>query len=337
MVPLDRPLKAYVHSLDSNRDLALLKLAEQPDFELATIQLAKRSSTPGEACMTIGHPASGWLWTLRTGEVAGVGSWPQDMIQNMVARFSLVGDELQQFEQSLRRSPSRKALISTCGINPGDSGGPLLNSQGQLIAVNFAVPKIDVDNLVSLDKFSYHVHLDELKRFLEIRPPRPATHVPDVFPTADSSDLYDKDEDGRFESWVFRFNQYDNATGVLIDLDNDTDEDIADQFADQFADRSKFEFEFAFHDFPLSRTFYDRDNDGRVDAILTDVDNDDACDLFIYQMQAEGAEQPVWIKKRLVKSQPMRDYTLFKDRAIGKRLEYLFNYHAGDRDAGRAK
>lgn len=51
--------------------------------------------------------------------------------------------------------------VAACGINPGDSGGPLLDDKGELVAVTFAIPKGGTDQGISLDNFAYHVHLEE--------------------------------------------------------------------------------------------------------------------------------------------------------------------------------
>src|SRR5690606_9359602 len=118
----------------------------------------------------IGHPTRGTLWTVRSGEVAGLGTWPADSVDVLSSSFQLTGTDKDNFAQSLAKSPKRKVVLSTCGINPGDSGGPLLNAEGELIAVTYAIPSGGSDRGVSFDKFSYHVHVDEVKDFIAKRP-----------------------------------------------------------------------------------------------------------------------------------------------------------------------
>src|SRR5205823_1780693 len=151
------------------KDLALLKLADTPprDQPLPVIGLASQAPAVGDDCVAIGHPRASVLWTARSGEVAGVGQWPHDRIDVVMSRLASSGKDRDDLARALKSIGSRKVLISTCGLNPGDSGGPLLDVKGQLIAVSFAVPAAEEGERIRIDKFSYHVHLDEVKDFLK--------------------------------------------------------------------------------------------------------------------------------------------------------------------------
>jgi hypothetical protein len=138
---------------------------------------------------------------------------------------------------------------------------------GELIAVSFAGPADP-----TADKFGYHVHLDELKSFLWNRPAQPLLYVPDPWPTAYASGLTDVDQDGVVDLLVA--GEGEELAGLLFDLDQDSAGKFsAAELEDAFA-RQAWDFEFAFHPLPTPRSFWDCDNDGQIDLILIDGDED---------------------------------------------------------------
>jgi hypothetical protein len=77
-------------------------------------------------------------------------------------------------------------------VNPGDSGGPVFNADKEIIAVNKAIPL--VENKVNLDKFTYHIHLDELADFVRDLPDLPEISPPALKPQyLNFSQVVDKD------------------------------------------------------------------------------------------------------------------------------------------------
>lgn len=306
------PLPALIYKLDEDLDLALLKLMKMPKgvTKVPFLKMAKASPTPGLSCVAIGHPKSGMLWTVRSGEVAGLGTWPKDMIAVMMNYLSVAGQSKEGLTKSLADAPKRKVVISSCGINPGDSGGPLLNDKGELVAVTFAIPKND-SNEVSLDKFSYHVHVDEVRNFIKDRPKQPPLHVPSHWPMAMGSVMIDADEDGVNDSWIFLQNQ-EEQTGVLIDADQSSGSSFRDEMNEGKRSRDEWDAELVLHMFPR-RAFYDKDNDGTFDEILTDFNRDGNADIAL--RLADGK----W-SRRDGKEQQMIDITLFEDPKVGKRV-----------------
>ncbi|MBL8888444.1 MAG: trypsin-like peptidase domain-containing protein [Planctomycetaceae bacterium] len=223
----DEHLEAVVYQTDEIRDLALLRLKtaiEGNAPEHAVIELADHSPVPGSSCIAIGHPSLGVMWTLRQGEVSGRGYFPKDQLGNFILRGADVSDR-QTVESILEQLPSRKVLLSSCGLNPGDSGGPLLNEDGKLVAVSFAVPPIDSEAGIDLGKFSYHVHLEEVNAFLENWPTEPTIQAPSILPPAELQALADIDDDQHPETWLFALDEA-TPSGFLIDLDADTDPDF---------------------------------------------------------------------------------------------------------------
>ncbi|MBI3356798.1 MAG: trypsin-like peptidase domain-containing protein [Nitrospirae bacterium] len=117
---LIRRARAVAYS--SPLDLALLKL-EGVSGPLPTIGLSETDRTRiGDRVLAIGHPEQGGLWTLTTG-----------VISAEVDNFNGVkGKHVFQTETSLNR---------------GNSGGPLVDSEGHMVGVNTAIARVAADGL----------------------------------------------------------------------------------------------------------------------------------------------------------------------------------------------
>jgi HEAT repeat protein len=112
-------IPCWVKYDDSKRDLAIIQLAEIPDGA-QTLRLARNSVRPGQRVHSVGNPgASGALWVYSPGSVRAVyhkdwvaGNSPTDL-QRLSARI----------------------VETNSPVNPGDSGGPMVNDQKELVAV----------------------------------------------------------------------------------------------------------------------------------------------------------------------------------------------------------
>ena len=102
------------------RDLAILELAEMPD-KLEALRLAgDEDPRQGSDVVAIGHP-SGFKFTSTPGIVSGVH----------------MTKDLPEAVQSFLGAPADNVWIQTNAvISPGNSGGPLLNSYGEVIGIN---------------------------------------------------------------------------------------------------------------------------------------------------------------------------------------------------------
>jgi len=314
----ETPLPAIIYKLDADLDLALLKLFVLPKGveKLPFVKLSEKASLPGTPCVAIGHPKSGMLWTVRSGEVAGLGTWPKDMINVMMNYLSVSGSSKDDMAKSLANAPKRKVVISSCGINPGDSGGPLVNEAGELVAVTFAIPKSEKGSEISLDKFSYHVHVDELRNFIKDRPETPPLHIPTVWPPAVGAAIVDSDEDGANDTWFF-FHEPGKLSGSLIDADQDSGANFLKQLNEGKIKRDSWDAELITQFYPMHRSFYDKDNDGKIDEILTDSDRDGKADVALRLIDGK------W-KLREAKDQPMYDVSLFADEDLQKRVQAVW-------------
>jgi S1-C subfamily serine protease len=125
-----------------NQDLALIQLDRIP-VGFKAIQLAAERAKPGEAVFTVGNPgASGGMWIFSDGAVRQI---------------------FDQQEFSLKGAQSGVAdIVETQNpTNPGDSGGPVVNSRGELIGMTMSGI---VDEEVDL--VSQCIDVTEIKRLL---------------------------------------------------------------------------------------------------------------------------------------------------------------------------
>jgi S1-C subfamily serine protease len=132
-----------VVATDSGRDLALVEVALLPAGVVA-LQLAADSPAPGDRIHSIGaRPgASQAMWVYTQGTVRQV----------CQARFRLnTGQEI-----------SARQIETQSPTNPGDSGGPAVNDQGDLVGV-------DSSQNTKARLISYLIDVHEVRRFAQER------------------------------------------------------------------------------------------------------------------------------------------------------------------------
>lgn len=190
----DAPVRAYVYKMDQARDLALLKV-DPTGGALPFITFSVNPPRPGMSASMVGHPASGMLWTFRTGQISASGRAPADLVDLVMARLTAVSSQREDVAAAIRQLPSRRIVLSSCEGNPGDSGGPLVDDSGQVLAVTFAIPADP-----AMAKFTYHVHLDEVKAFVATKPNRPVLVIPDAWDAGPRAQYFDHDGDKRSET-----------------------------------------------------------------------------------------------------------------------------------------
>jgi S1-C subfamily serine protease len=140
-------LEGKVIARDPRRDLALIKLDRLPPGTTA-VQLAKEGVGPGEMVHSLGSPgASDALWAYTPGSVKATykKSWEVlDSAEKQVFHFEA------------------QVVETTSPVNPGDSGGPLLNDHGELVAVTQG-------GLASMGTISYFIDVSEVRALLKAR------------------------------------------------------------------------------------------------------------------------------------------------------------------------
>jgi serine protease Do len=132
-------VRGRVLGVDRKRDLALIELDRLPKGTTA-IDLAPESIGPGEDVQSIGNSGSTEaLWVYTSGTVRSV-----------YQKQFRTGSGEHDFMVVETQSP----------INPGDSGGPVVNSKGELVAICQSLsPKARL--------VTYCVDISEVKTFLE--------------------------------------------------------------------------------------------------------------------------------------------------------------------------
>jgi S1-C subfamily serine protease len=116
------PTKSELYRWDEKNDLALIQIAD----ELPTLKDAADFAKPGWWTMAIGNPAT-----------------ESDVLFNATSFGHIVGVEDEYFN------------YTSAVINRGNSGGPLLNSRGELVGINTEVRRSYADGFwnIAVDSF----------------------------------------------------------------------------------------------------------------------------------------------------------------------------------------
>jgi serine protease Do len=121
-IDLSRMMHAKVVAYSQPLDLALLKL-DGVTQALPIVELSESErSRIGDRVVAIGHPEQGGLWTLTTG-----------VISAEVDNFNGV--------------KGKNVFQTETGLNRGNSGGPLLDTEGHMVGVNTAIARVAPDGL----------------------------------------------------------------------------------------------------------------------------------------------------------------------------------------------
>jgi len=164
---LSRMLHARVMAYSTPLDLALLKV-ESPSVPLPVVSFSEATQGRiGDRVVAIGHPEQGGLWTLTTG-----------VISAEVDNFNGV--------------KGKHVFQTETGLNRGNSGGPLLDSDGHMIAVNTAIARVAPDGL-PITSISFSLKASVAAQWLRgqglTRPQTAATSSVSSPPTNAASDL----------------------------------------------------------------------------------------------------------------------------------------------------
>jgi len=140
-VDLSRMVRAKVIAYSAPLDLALLRLDGVP-APLPVVAFSESTQGRiGDRVVAIGHPEQGGLWTLTTG-----------VISAEVDNFNGV--------------KGKNVFQTETGLNRGNSGGPLLDSEGRMIAVNTAIVRVAPDGL-PITSISFSLKSDVATRWLK--------------------------------------------------------------------------------------------------------------------------------------------------------------------------
>jgi S1-C subfamily serine protease len=113
---------------DQLSDIAILKIDKET---LPTIPLGDSDNLQvGQTVIAIGNPLGSLNGTVTTGIISGLN-------RDVEVGGGFFNSNLESYEDVIQ---------TDAAVNPGNSGGPLINSQGEVIGVNFATIQ-DADNL----------------------------------------------------------------------------------------------------------------------------------------------------------------------------------------------
>ncbi len=127
---------------DRDNDLAIIRIQVPPDYRLTPVRLGSSQGLQvGQKVLAIGNPF-GLQRTLTTGIISGL-------------------------ERPLRDSAARRtingAIQTDAAINQGNSGGPLLNSKGEMIGINTAIQSVAGGGSIGI---GFAVPVDIAKRII---------------------------------------------------------------------------------------------------------------------------------------------------------------------------
>lgn len=317
----DEVLTGIVYRIDKRSDLALIKIESLPKgvTKFPAIKFADSAPPPGSDCVAIGHPAAGTLWTLRQGELSGDGTFPQDQLDLLTALLTSSEKDRAEIKKFLENHPERKRVfLSTCGLNPGDSGGPLLNEKAEVIGVSQAVPLIDVERQVDLGKFSFHIHLSEVKAFIQEWPTGINLAAPNSLPLGTHMKLDDVDSNGTPDIAIFNATEKGNPTGFVFDLDENSQLEKKVKEANGSLALSDIDYEYVERYFPQYRVGFDTDNSGDIDLVLSDETGDDReLDTLIRRVGGKWKVESVRMAKF--------PFPPFEDAELNNRFEKLLS------------
>jgi len=154
---------------DTRRDMALIKLSTPLPAGVQQLRLAHDSASPGQRVHSVGNPGSSeamWLYTLGAVRQIGKQNWSVTL-----------GPRLFDFEA--------RVLTTQSPTNPGDSGGPLLNDRGELVAVTQG-------GVRNAQQISFFIEVSEVKDFLQKSRYLPRTSAVAAVPEKPKASLDDK-------------------------------------------------------------------------------------------------------------------------------------------------
>jgi serine protease Do len=137
---LSRSAKGRVVAFSQPLDLALLKLDGLPGpFPVLELDDSDRIEI-GDRVVAIGHPEQGGLWTLTTGTISA------------------------QFE-NFNATKGKSVFQTETGLNRGNSGGPLLDTDGRMVGINTAIARLSPDGL-PITSISFSLKSNVAKQWL---------------------------------------------------------------------------------------------------------------------------------------------------------------------------
>ena len=243
---------ADVIGYDATKDLAVLRLSGKVPNDVNELTLSTKLPDVGSDVHAIGHPGS-LSWTYTKGYVSQI---------------------RKNYKWNYEKTQHEASIIQTqTPISPGNSGGPLISSEGALLGVNsfkaqgenlnFAVTSLEVINfLKNINKIGKkEAKKKENKKINKVVKKIDSNNdgKPDTF-------YYDDDGDGIIDTVIKDINQNGKPELIGIDTNKDGRPDLIGD------DKNE--------DGEIDAWIVDKDFDGKPDLIGTDTDGDGKPDKF---------------------------------------------------------
>lgn len=228
--------------VDQIADLAIVQLRRNIPTSISPIPLAATSNVPvGSDTFAIGHPL-GYYWTLTRG---------------IVTRS--LSEEIWQYQYGFQHTAN--VVQTQTPISPGNSGGPLLNNEGEIIGVNsFGNEQGQAMN--------FSVSVEDVRNFISSQNNRFAVSIPSTEASFDRNANCEIDEGDTVLS-----------DDRLYDLTPIYSSCMRDVWALHGSPRTRDGFTFLYIDSNFNSNF---------DIQLIDIDNDGAWDLSMYDVDDSG-------------------------------------------------
>ena len=228
---------AKVIKVDQVTDLALLKI-EDPPHNFSTLKLGNIEDVDvAQDVHAIGHPG-GNVWTYTTGTISQIR--PNYEIPHDIMTFK------------------SNVIQTQTPINPGSSGGPLLNNNAEIVGINTFY--------IKGDGLNFAVSVDVIKEFLERRNSRFAgrpSATTQIAPVSKEPSYYRYDTNG---------DGIDDLIGGDTDGNGLVDMYIVDLNQDGRIDHVKL----------------DQDENGRIETVVYDTNKDGKFDTWAYDTNEDG-------------------------------------------------
>jgi len=147
MISKKAPLEGKVLFSDPGRDLAIVQIIGKLPPGVVPLKLAEKPPGPGATVHSVGNPgASDALWIYTPGQVRSV--YRKEWIS---------GNEKE------KTSHNAEIVETNSATNSGDSGGPMLNGKGELVAVTQG----GMNAKSGANSFSYFISVNEVRALLK--------------------------------------------------------------------------------------------------------------------------------------------------------------------------
>ncbi|MCW5801187.1 MAG: trypsin-like peptidase domain-containing protein [Deltaproteobacteria bacterium] len=312
MVTTGKKLEGVVVKSDAMKDLAVVKIIS-PHEPLVEARVAELDPRVGENVMSIGNAGIGLLWAAKVCNVSKIGDLASETSMLEVGDCDRVDEtdspkerrrrreqcqaKKEEIKKHVENAPQALAVQTTCGINGGDSGGPLLNAWGEIVGLNQSVR-------FGANTLAFHVHVAEIREMLRDIPDEPATIIPDPFCDSGVNITADDfDGDGKVDTTSAPAMSYEGGEMMrggtyLIDLDEDGAAPTAERpFDPEIA--VMFQRDAVY-------VFYDTDNDGAWDVMYRDDKADGTPERAYRIANGRGTLDPSLLGKKTLDITPFK-------------------------------